>query len=277
MPELPEVEVVCRELHSDLQKQQSIVELKLFRKDLRWPFPKNLKQKLMGQKVQKVFRRGKYILFQLPNGFLLSHLGMTGSWRWLKSQEEFKKHDHLYIKFEAQSEGRPNTLVFHDPRRFGVLDWADDVHTHELLKDLGPEPLSGEFSAEYLWKQTRGSQTTIKQWLMNNNNVVGIGNIYASEILFLCKISPLRKAGKVKQSETVPMYDAIQKVLQQAIASGGSTIRDYVSSSGQSGGFQDAHQVYERHQVPCRVCSTLIKQKVISGRSTYWCPVCQKN
>ena len=271
MPELPEVETVCRQLREQTKTLGAVTKLHLFRPDLRWPIPKNLPQKLRDQKVHDVTRRGKYILFHLPKGYLLSHLGMTGSWRFEKNLKEFRKHDHLFLQFENGQQ-----LVFHDPRRFGVLDWADSPETHELLKDLGPEPLSEQLTENYLWQNTRKRQVPIKSWLMNNNNVVGIGNIYASEILFLSKIKPLRKAAQLKQTEVPTLLTSIRQVLQAAIDHGGSTIRDYVSSDGEAGSYQDNHQVYERDGEPCRVCLTAISVKALSGRSTYWCKTCQK-
>lgn len=270
MPELPEVETVCRQLRTDLSSSDKIKRVQMNRPDLRWPMPEDLSKLLVQQSVQTVTRRGKYILFHLPKGRLLSHLGMSGSWRLQSTAEEIRKHDHVVIEFTS---GR--RLVFHDPRRFGMIDWMPLGSEHKLLKSLGPEPLSNAFNAEYIWKKTRKRSVPIKLWLMNNQNVVGIGNIYASEILFRARISPFRKTNKIKHDEIPKLIESVREVLLEAIDAGGSSIRDYVSSKGEQGNFQDCHDVYGRKNKLCFVCNSKIQVRVQGSRSTYWCKVCQ--
>jgi formamidopyrimidine-DNA glycosylase len=270
MPELPEVETVKLQLEKALPQLGPLKALHLRRPDLRWPIPKGIAERLRAKPIEHIRRRGKYLLFRVGNGELLSHLGMSGSWRWLGPDETLRPHDHVILEFVGGER-----LVFHDPRRFGVLDWVESHGRHKLLDELGPEPLTHDFNDDYVWQNTRKRQVPIKSWLMNNHNVVGVGNIYASEVLFRARVSPFRKAARLKRIEVPRIVAAVKEVLQAAIIAGGSTIRDYVSSEGASGEFQSRHHVYEKSNQPCVVCAAPIKHRVLSGRSTYWCRSCQ--
>ncbi len=274
MPELPEVEIVKQSLEKILTPEIEILKAEVRRKDIRFEIPKNLATKLKNQKIDKIRRRAKYLLFDMKSGVLLNHLGMTGSWRVLLPNEDLGIHDHfcLYLSNEK-------TLVFRDPRRFGMIDFFEKnaESKNKSLKDLGPEPLDEKtFSAEYLFEATRKRQTPIKSFIMNQKVVVGVGNIYASEALFLAKINPLKKAARLSQLESVKLREAIFQILQSAIRLGGSTIRDFVSSDGVYGNFQNQFSVYDREGEQCKICETRLKSKVLTGRSTYWCPSCQK-
>lgn len=276
MPELPEVETVRSGLESLLKSKPTIKRVKLMRGDIRFPIPKNFAKALEGQTITGVKRRAKYLLIETPKVALLSHLGMTGSWR-IETPATLKRgpHDHCFIEL---SDGRQ--LVFRDPRRFGVLDLVQPgaEETHLRLKALGPEPLDKEtFTSEYLYETSRKRKTAIKVFIMDQRVVVGVGNIYASEALFRAGVRPQRLAGKITKHEAERIVEAIRTVLREAIAAGGSSIRDYTNASGDEGAFQLNHFVYERAGEPCRVCKTPIRSKVLGGRSTYWCPNCQKN
>lgn len=271
MPELPEVETVRSGLAKLLRDQPVIGRIKLLRKDLRFPIPKKLPQTFEGQKIIAVRRRAKYLLIDTPRATLLSHLGMTGSWRILERPD---KHDHCLIEL---ADGR--TLAFRDPRRFGLLDLIPPGKENESprLKHLGVEPLDeGVFDGEFLFKATRKRKVPIKVLLMNQTIVVGVGNIYASEALFRAKVRPTRPSSALKRDECEAIVRAVREILSEAIRAGGSSIRDYRNFGGEAGGFQDSHLVYDRAGEPCRVCGAVIKAKVLTGRSTYWCPNCQR-
>lgn len=271
MPELPEVETVRAGLEKLLSDQPVVQKVKLMRADIRFPIPRELPKRLQGQKIQSVRRRAKYIIFDADRGAMLSHLGMTGSWRLAKPGDE-DKHDHCYIEL---SDGR--RLAFRDPRRFGILDWIEPgkESEHPRLKDLGVEPLSDAFNEEFLFEVSRKRRTPVKSFIMDQRIVVGIGNIYASETLFRAGVRPTRQAGRLTRAECAKIVKAAQEVLNEAIAVGGSSIRDYRQANGDEGGFQDHHFVYDREGLPCRVCGCAIKSRVIGGRSTYWCTKCQ--
>lgn len=274
MPELPEVEIVKRSLEKILTPDVEILRAEVRRKDIRFVIPKNLAKKLEKQIVRRIYRRAKYLLFEMPSGTMLNHLGMTGSWRLLLAGEALGVHDHLVLSLSTGQ-----SLVFRDPRRFGMLDFfqTHEESKHIRLKDLGPEPLDPKtFTAQYLFQKTRKRVTAIKTFIMNQNVVVGVGNIYASEALFLAKINPLKKAERLTQKEAENLVQAISKVLYSAIELGGSTIRDFVSSDGVYGNFQNQFMVYGRAGENCKVCEASLKSKVITGRSTFWCPDCQK-
>lgn len=272
MPELPEVETTKRGLLRAL-KGGVIREVELKRRDLRFPLPGDLEERLEGRTITNIRRRAKYLLFDLDNGeALLAHLGMSGSFRVLKEGSyEPKKHDHVLLHLKQGM-----ICVFHDPRRFGVMDMLEKggENSHPLLKHLGPEPLSKDFSPEYLEKALKRRKGPIKPVLMDQKLVVGVGNIYASEALHLAKIHPETPAHKVA-SKTIPLIHAIHSVLRSAIDSGGSTLRDYIGADGSAGYFQHRFLVYERAGEPCRTCKSIIKTDVHAGRSTYWCPTCQ--
>lgn len=272
MPELPEVETVRRGLEEALEAQPKITKIEFKRKDLRDPIPVKKIQRVVGEAIKSIERRAKYLLLRTGKGTLLSHLGMTGTWRVAKLGEE-KNHDHIYVYFENGLR-----LAYRDPRRFGIFDFVplgEDLR-HPRLKNLGPEPLSSEFTGESLWRQLRGKKAGIKIAIMDQKIVVGVGNIYASEALFHAGILPSTFASKVSRQSCGRLVVAIKKTLQDAIKAGGSSISDYQKFSGESGDFQSRFMVYDRKGEPCLVCGTLIRAKNIGGRSAFWCSTCQK-
>ncbi|MEK7356910.1 MAG: bifunctional DNA-formamidopyrimidine glycosylase/DNA-(apurinic or apyrimidinic site) lyase, partial [Bdellovibrionota bacterium] len=247
--------------------------VRLTRKDIRFKIPKDFVAALEGHRFLGVRRRAKYLLFDTDDAILLSHLGMTGSWRVAEPNDE-SIHDHCFIEL---ADGR--TLVFRDPRRFGVLDLIRKAKhgKHKLLDHLGPEPLDEEvFNAQTLFEASRKRKVAVKVFIMNQEVVVGVGNIYASEALFRAKIPPRKAAGRLTKDECERLVNSIREVLRDAIRAGGSSIQDYRQASGESGSFQDSHRVYDRHDKPCVNCGTKIRSRVMGGRSTYWCPTCQK-
>jgi len=273
MPELAEVETVCRGLQETLRSKPEISRVEIRRPDIRFEIPKDLKNSLLKQPVMGIRRRAKYILFDLPNGSLLCHLGMTGSWRLRANNEDLGPHDHFTL---TMSDGRE--LIFNDPRRFGMLDWVElgQEAKHPRLKHLGAEPLDErQFSAEILFRLTRKRDLAIKVLIMNQKYIVGVGNIYASEALFRAGVRPPRPARRLSFDECRRLVDSIRKVLQEAIAAGGSTISDFQAVNGNSGYFQTNFWVYARDGEDCRRCSAKIKTKILGGRSTYWCASCQ--
>ena len=268
MPELPEVEVIRRNLKEILKSQPIIQKFEFLRKDLRGPIPiKNLQQ-LEGQKITDVIRRAKYLMFLTERGGFLSSLGMTGNWRVCHIGEE-RKHDHVYIYLEDKQR-----LAFSDPRRFGFLKTIEGAKSH--LKNLGPEPLSADFSAEYLQGEFKKSIRPVKTALMDNSLVTGIGNIYACETLYFAGVSPLRKVSTLKKAELIKICKSAVVVLNKAIETGGSSIRDFKSATGAEGSYQSHHAVYGKAAKPCARCTTAIKIRKLAGRSTFWCPKCQK-
>ena len=279
MPELPEVEVVRLGLEKVLTPQRGealkVQKMQFLRPDLRFPIPQKELLKLVGQTILGVQRRAKYLLIEFREVYLLSHLGMTGTWRFERQDEGGlrRTHDHIVIQL---SQGL--SLVYHDPRRFGFVDCVKKTSyaEHPRLVHLGPEPLLPEFSAKYLKQSLSRRQTLIKPTLMNQEVVVGVGNIYVSESLYLAKVSPLKKAAKITQKECERIVESIQFVLRNSIAKGGSSISDFKQSSGESGYFQNEFSVYGRGKEPCLKCKTKIKSKMILGRNTFWCPSCQK-
>jgi formamidopyrimidine-DNA glycosylase len=239
---------------------------------LRWPIAAQFEAAVLGQTVRAVERRAKYILIRFDAGTLILHLGMSGSLRLVKQGTAPKTHDHWDIHVDSGW-----LLRFHDPRRFGSLHWTDaDPTLHPLLAKLAPEPLSSEFDGEYLYRTTRKRSVAIKQFIMNSQVVVGVGNIYASEALFRARISPRRAARRLTRKEAFALAKAIKAVLAEAIKIGGTTLRDYVNADGAPGYFRQKLFVYERKGAACRVCKSPVKQFVQGQRSTYWCSTCQR-
>jgi len=225
-----------------------------------------------GQHVVAVDRRAKYLLIRLETGSLIVHLGMSGSLRLIGAKTPPKPHDHWDLVLDSGQ-----ALRFHDPRRFGSLHWTqDDPALHLLLKKLAPEPLSGAFNGEYLFRVTRKRSVAIKQLIMNSQLVVGVGNIYASEALFRAGIAPRRAAGRITKAQAQKLSRAIKAVLAAAIKIGGTTLRDYVNADGEAGYFRQKLFVYERAGARCRVCESTVKQFTQGQRSTYWCATCQR-
>ena len=271
MPELPEVETTRRGIEPAVVGHV-IHKLIVREPRLRWRVPRNLADLADGQRVQQLRRRAKYLVFDLEQGSMILHLGMSGSLRVLPRETPVLVHDHVDIVMDSGL-----CLRFNDPRRFGCLLWtADDPLIHPLLRSLAPEPLSDEFNGEYLARAAKGRRVAIKQLIMNGQVVVGVGNIYASEALFRAGIRPKRSAGRLKRPEFDALVQSIKDVLQDAIRAGGTTLRDYINPEGMPGYFRQKLFVYERTKDPCRVCKTPIKHFVQGQRSTYFCPTCQK-
>ena len=275
MPELPEVETVKRAIAS-IASGKKITDIFVGRKNLRWPIPTSLNNSLEGVICKQPQRRGKYILIPLSTKqILLIHLGMSGAFRIYKSRPNFQKHDHVAIGFESEE-----WLVFSDPRRFGCVDLFKEeyVLSHWLLKNLGPEPLSKEFTPDYIITKTASKTCSIKTFLLDQRNIAGIGNIYASEALHFAGISPNRKAKNVQGRRAHDLASALVKVLNQAIAAGGATLKDHRTPFGEIGYFQNKLQVYGREGETCKTClsGSIIKKIVQANRSTFFCPKCQR-
>lgn len=270
MPELPEVETTRRGIAPHLEHHR-VTQVVIRHRGLRWPVPRRLANHLVGQRLNAIERRAKYLLFRFDAGTLLLHLGMSGHLRVIPADTPAQKHDHLDFVFEGE-----RCLRFNDPRRFGSVHWTSDVaENHPLLKLLGPEPLSEDFDGDVLFEKSRKRKIAVKLFIMNAHIVVGVGNIYASEALFLAGIRPGRAAGRVTRVEYARLAEAIKTVLQRAIAKGGTTLRDFTQPDGNTGYFQVHLNVYDRAGEPCRVCGSEIRHKTMGQRATYWCPSCQ--
>jgi len=269
MPELPEVENVRRSLEAQGAIGQTFDRVELLRANLRTPLKKELGKNLPGQTVQALNRRAKFLIFETEDFQVISHLGMTGSWRPGPSPRE--KHDHVIFQFRSGLQ-----LVFNDPRRFGLLELVQKNQNSRWLDKLGPEPLSADFNADYLFAISRGLKAPIKNLIMDQRRVVGVGNIYASEALFRARVRPSRPAYKLTRHESQTLVQTVSEVLTQAISAGGSTIRDYRNAEGESGRFQNEFAVYGRAGEPCPSCKTPIKSKFLAGRNTFWCAKCQR-
>ncbi len=274
MPELPEVETVCRGLAAHLVKAR-VAHVLVRRRDLRVPVPTHLEKAISGKTLARIARRAKYILFHFDDGqVLITHLGMSGRMvLGTSAPKRYQKHDHVIIGW---ADG--HILIFNDARRFGlmVLTTESALAAHPLLKDLGPEPLAKEWNGAHLYETLHASQAPVKSVIMDQRKLVGVGNIYACEALFRAAIHPARAASKVKENEADRLAIAIRQVLEEAIISGGSTLRDYVRSSGDAGYFQHHFKVYGRHKLACFTCKTPIAMTRQAGRSTFFCKVCQK-
>lgn len=270
MPELPEVETTRRGLLPAL-KDRVVIDVIVRDSRLRWPIPSTLPASLRGRSIIDIERRAKYLLVRFEHGTVIWHLGMSGSLRVWPAHLPPRAHDHVDVILDSGQ-----ILRFNDPRRFGCVLWTDNSSEHELLRDLGPEPLNDEFDVEYLARKAKGRSVAIKQFIMNANIVVGVGNIYASEALFHAGIRPRRATGRIKRDELVRLVREIKKVLSNAIQQGGTTLRDYVNADGNPGYFRQKLFVYERAGDPCRKCKTLITQITQGQRSTYYCSSCQK-
>ncbi len=275
MPELPEVEVSRQGLLPHLPGQR-IVEAIIRAPRLRHDIPPGLALRLAGLRIDGIRRRGKYLLFDCESsqdgGWLILHFGMSGSLRLVAPGTREQKHDHFDLCFAR------TTLRYRDPRRFGTLLWQEgsDVEHHPLIAVLGVEPLSSAFDGDWLYEQTRRRSAPIKTVLMDSHFVVGVGNIYASESLFRSGISPLRAANRISRQRYRILASALRMTLENAIAAGGSTLRDYVHSDGGAGSFQLACAVYDRAGEPCLICGGPIRWLRQAGRSTYYCPRCQR-
>lgn len=270
MPELPEVETTRRGI-SPFLLNQTITAITIRQSQLRLQVSPELKARCVGQVVQAVSRRAKYLLIELSDGFLLNHLGMSGHLRIVKPDTPVGKHDHLDFQISNN-----HILRYNDPRRFGLwLYIAENPEQHRLLTHLGPEPLSEAFNGEYLFRRANHKTQSIKSFIMTNDIVVGVGNIYATESLFLAGIHPQTPAGSLKQENFDKLADHIKQILQQAIDVGGTTLRDFYAFDGKPGYFTNKLLVYGRKNLPCFQCKDLIQAVTISGRSSAFCPSCQ--
>jgi len=289
MPELPEVETVRMGLAPVLENHR-LVKVETRRAGLRVPFPKDFAGRLTGRRVGRLRRRAKYLLAELDRGeTLVIHLGMSGRMAVYAAGKQRKlgqyvydtasfaagsgKHDHVVIETDA-----PARIVFTDHRRFGLMTLIDTatIDQDKLFKGLGIEPLSREFDAAWLAGVLAGKKTPIKSALLDQRVIAGLGNIYVCEALYRAHISPKRLAGKVRPEAVTALADAIKAVLKDAIAAGGSSLRDYKKADGNLGNFQHHFTVYGREGEPCPGCGTTVKRIVQAGRSTFWCPKCQK-
>jgi formamidopyrimidine-DNA glycosylase len=270
MPELPEVETTRRGILPHLQGH-TIQQVIVRDARLRWPVPTRLNSQLQGQQILAVARRGKYLLLHTAVGSLIIHLGMSGSLRVVAADTPYQKHDHVDIVMETRQ-----CLRLRDPRRFGaVLFTNTDPLQHELLRELGPEPLSSAFDGDYLFAKSRKRTAPIKAFLMDSHIVVGVGNIYANEALFAAGVHPRRAAGKVTRAQYGVLAHAVKTVLRAAIKAGGTTLRDFTHSDGKPGYFRQALQIYDRADQPCPACGKPISHAVIAQRATYYCTHCQ--
>ena len=269
MPELPEVETTLKGLEP-LITDRKIISVQIHKKKLRWEIPSHLKSTLKSQTIEKITRRAKYLLLHFEVGQLVMHLGMSGSISVVDSTEPLKKHEHFELKLDNST-----SLRFNDPRRFGSVLWQKSNETLSLLKKLGPEPLSYEFDNESLFKSSNGKSRNIKSFIMDSNVVVGVGNIYASESLFLAGISPKRQAGKTSKRRFIMLTKCIKDVLIDAINNGGTTLNDFSNVDGNPGYFSQVLNVYNRDKMPCIRCSGKIKRIIQNQRSTFYCPKCQ--
>ncbi len=271
MPELPEVETTRRGIAPHIQGQ-CVTKIIVRNPNLRYGVPKNLSKEFVGQTVNAVERRGKYLLFTSDAGAMMVHLGMSGSLRYLATALAPGKHDHVDIMFNNHG-----CLRFHDPRRFGSVLWLPQGEPeHKLLANIGPEPLSDDFNGNYLLKRAQGRRTAVKNLIMDSNVVAGVGNIYANEALFMARIHPLRAAGRISLKRYQVLVTEIKQVLQAAIASGGSTLRDFVNSDGKPGYFAFEHKVYGRDGQPCQSCGAKLKLVRLGQRATVYCGRCQR-
>lgn len=268
MPELPEVETSRRGIEPHL-KGETILHAIVRNPRLRWPVSPEI-HALSDKQVLSVQRRAKYLLLELPDGWIIIHLGMSGSLRVLPEEQPAGKHDHVDL---VMSNGK--VLRYTDPRRFGAWLWSCDPEGSNVLAHLGPEPLSDAFNGDYLFAKSRGKRTAIKPWLMDNRLVVGVGNIYASESLFTAGILPDRPAASLSEEEALRLVTTIKRVLLRSIEQGGTTLRDFLQSDGKPGYFAQELQVYGRTGEPCRACGTPIISSKHAQRSTFWCPCCQ--
>jgi formamidopyrimidine-DNA glycosylase len=274
MPELPEVETVRRGLVPVLEGQR-LARVEQRRPDLRFPLPERMAERLTGRRVVRLDRRAKYLLLHLDDGMvLLIHLGMSGRMMVSRGpQAQVNAHDHVVFETEAGS-----VVTFNDARRFGMMDLVrtDKLEQHKLIKGIGPEPLGNAFSGPILAAALKGKKTSIKAAILDQKVVAGVGNIYASEALFRAGISPKRLAYTVQGDRAEKLAQAIKTVLNEAVAAGGSSLRDYVQADGELGYFQHRWRVYEKEGKPCPNGQGTVRRITQGGRSTFYCPKCQR-
>ena len=269
MPELPEVEITRRGVIPHVVGK-TVSAVFIHESRLRWPVSPDLAQMLTGQTITSLDRRGKYLLFETEVGRVMIHLGMSGSLRIAPFGSERRKHDHVEFVIDDDL-----ALRFHDPRRFGSIFWLQGSAGHELIDTLGPEPLTTEFSGNYLFNLSRGRRTPIKNFIMNSKVVVGVGNIYANEALFMSGIRPSRLAGSISKERFFRLVESVKAVLKRAIESGGTSLRDFVREDGSPGYFKSELLVYGRAGEPCFTCGRQLTEFRLGNRSTVFCSRCQ--
>lgn len=270
MPELPEVETTRCGIAA-LLTGQKVARVVVREWRLRWRVPRALVRELPGQTFRRVARRAKYLLLATDAGTVILHLGMSGSLRVVPADTAPAAHDHIDIVF---ADGR--CLRLRDPRRFGALLWTrTEPQLHKLLRALGPEPLGTDFDADYFYARTRRRKVALRDFLMNARIVAGVGNIYANEAAFLAGLRPQRRVGRLTRAECERVVTAVRETLQQAIAAGGTTLRDFQNANGLPGYFQLQLYVYGRAREPCRRCGTPIKAVRLGQRAGFFCPRCQ--
>ncbi|MFV1997185.1 MAG: bifunctional DNA-formamidopyrimidine glycosylase/DNA-(apurinic or apyrimidinic site) lyase [Acidiferrobacterales bacterium] len=276
MPELPEVETTRRGIQPALMGK-TVTNVIVREPRLRWPVPKTLGKHLIGQTITDVGRRGKYLLLEAAAGHVIIHLGMSGSLCIVDANTTPRKHDHVDIILDS---GR--SLRLHDPRRFGAVLWTrEDPARHKLLSSLGPEPITTDnsddvFNGDYLYHKSRGRRRAVREFIMDSHIVVGIGNIYANEALFLAGIDPRRGAGRISRPRYRRLATAIRDTLLRAIDAGGTTLRDFSNADGNPGYFQQTLNVYGRQGQKCPNCGNKIARQTLHGRSLFYCARCQR-
>lgn len=274
MPELPEVETVRRSLLTRLPGRR-VTEIQVRDARLRVPVDEaKLRELIAGRRVTDLSRRAKYLIIHFDNqGRLIIHLGMSGQLLVVPAGLPLDKHDHVIFSLDDESE-----LRFRDPRRFGLVVALDESELKDYvpLAQLGPEPLAADCKADYLFKRSRGLKQPVKNFLMDQRVIVGVGNIYASESLFLAGIHPLKPAGRISLARWQRLAETVKRVLRDAIRQGGTTLSDFRDSDGNAGYFQVALRVYGRKGEPCLTCRSLIRSQMVAGRSTFYCPKCQR-
>lgn len=270
MPELPEVETTKRGIEPQIC-QQTIQQVVVRQPQLRWPVSPQISQQLPGLVINKVSRRAKYLLLDTEKGTLIIHLGMSGHLRIVSKNTPLQKHDHIDLVLANDT-----VLRYHDPRRFGAWLWTQaPIEQHPLLAKLAPEPLSEDFNSDDLYSKIHPRKTAIKSLIMNNHLVVGVGNIYANESLFLSGLHPLRTGQSLKRHECDKLVKHIKQVLAEAIEQGGTTLKDFLSPSGKPGYFEQQLFVYGREHQACLKCGCAIQRRVDFQRASYFCPHCQ--
>ncbi len=269
MPELPEVEVRRMGISPHVI-DQTVKQIIIRNPRLRWPIPEAIKA-IEGQVIRGVTRRAKYLLLETDVGYAIVHLGMSGSLRVLPLGTPVEKHDHVDLVLTSGE-----VLRYNDPRRFGAWLWEEKGVTHPVLEKMGPEPLSDDFNVEYLHEKAQGKRTAIKQFIMDNHVVVGVGNIYANESLFAAGIHPKRAAGKISLVRMTKLVAEIKSVLAFAIKQGGTTLKDFKNADGKPGYFAQELQVYGKAGKPCPKCGKALNEAKIGQRATVFCSDCQK-
>ncbi|HDR1040910.1 bifunctional DNA-formamidopyrimidine glycosylase/DNA-(apurinic or apyrimidinic site) lyase [Pasteurella multocida] len=269
MPELPEVETTKNGISPYLDGFM-IEQIVVRQPKLRWMVSEKLKS-ISQQKVTALSRRAKYLIIHTEQGYIIGHLGMSGSLRVVEKSDLIDKHDHIDI---VMNNGK--ILRYNDPRRFGAWLWTEKLDEFPLFLKLGPEPLSEEFDSDYLWQKSRKKQTALKTFLMDNAVVVGVGNIYANETLFLCNLHPQKTAGSLSKAQCGQLVEQIKQVLSNAIQQGGTTLKDFLQPDGRPGYFVQELRVYGNKDKPCPTCGTKIESLVIGQRNSFYCPKCQK-